>query len=274
VAKENAKNAKAALLRKFGNEASIMAISREVNRGQPGFKSKSLNPFIQLVSDDSFKKTMALKEQYYKGISEVGVPKGISLYKDKAEQREHLQTTLTNVASDFANIDDSYRDIVKAVSDEKSQFQINIDPAASRYGNNSYNLQVTQADGTIITKPITEKHFQDITGQQAPSLFMNDVLSSIKVSNYGSTNLAHMYTDDDAHSTAFVKDDQTRTKNYNVAIDFVSGSGGSLFAKLYVQMEDGSFKLIPYNAALTPEEAKIFPSSVDDLFIKSLLQSK
>ena len=40
----------------------------------------------------------------------------------------------------------------------------------------------------------TEKHFEFITGKSAPSLFINDITSSIKASSYGSTNLAHAYT--------------------------------------------------------------------------------
>lgn len=285
VAKENAKNAMTSLVRKFGSAVAVNAIAREVNTpkrsllglvpfsGVP-LKGESSNPFVKLVSDDNFKKTMILREEYFKNISQVGVPKGISLYKDKAETREHLKTAIANVASDYSDIDDSYQELVAAVSDDKSQFQINIDPASSRYGKNTYNLQVTKPDGSIILKPITESHFQFITGKQAPSLFIDDVMSNIKASPYKSTNLAHMYTDEDAYSTAFIKDYQTRTKDYNVAIDFVMGSGGALFPKLYVQMNDNNWKLVPYNAGLTSEEAKNFPSNVDDVFIKSLLQSK
>lgn len=274
VEKENGKKAYNALLRKFGSDDNVRAISGYVNRTPPGFTKESANPFVNFVKSDNFKKTMELREQYYKGISEVGVPKGITLYKDKAEQKEHLQSALTNIASDYIGIDDSYQDLIKAVNEDGSSFQINIDPAASRYGNNSYNLQVTKKDGSVVIKPITENHFRFITGKEAPSLFINEVSSAIKSSNYGSTNLSHMYTDDDAYSTAFVKDDQTRTKNYNVAMDFAPGSSNLLFPKIYVQINDDDWKLIPYNAGLTAEEAKNFPSQVDDIFIKSLLQRK
>lgn len=283
VAKENAKNAYNSLLRKFGSEAAVSAIGRKVNVGpEPSlvdfvtFKKRpaSPNPFIKLVSDDNFKKTMVLREQYYKDISEVGVPKAVVLFKDKAEQREHLQSALASVISDYSGIDDSYQEMAKLANNDKSQFQINIDPAASRYGNNTYNLQVTQEDGSVTTKPITEKHYQFLTGKVAPSLFIDDISSSIKASQYGSTNLAYMYTDNNAYSTAFVKDYQTRTNNYNVAMDFVPGSGGVLFPKIYVQTDEDNWKLISYNAGLTPEQAKSFPSMVDDVFIKSLMQSK
>jgi len=47
-----------------------------------------------------------------------------------------------------------------------------------------------------------------------------------------------------------------------------------LFPKLYVQVADDNWKLVPYNAGLTPEQAKNFPSMVDDVFVKSLMQSK
>jgi hypothetical protein len=274
VETENGKKAYSALLKKFGSDDNVNAVSRYVNRIPPGFSKESVNPFVNFVKSDNFKKTMQLREEYYKGISEVGVPKGITLYKDKAEQKEHLQSALTNVASDYIDIDNSYQDLIKAVNEDGSQFQINIDPAVSRYGKNSYNLQVTKKDGSVIVKPIMESHYKFITGKEAPSLFINEVLSAINASNYGSTNLSHMYTDDDAYSTAFVKDDQTRTKNYNVAMDFVPGSGNLLFPKLYVQRSDNDWKLVPYNAGLTPEEAKNFPSLVDDVFIKSLLQRK
>lgn len=229
---------------------------------------------IGLLKDDNYKKTIALREDYYKGISEVGVPKGVILYKDKPEQKEHLQASLASVVSDYATIDKSYEEIAKYAVDDKSQFQINIDPATSRYGNNSYSLQVTTPEGSLVTKPITEKHYQFLTGKEAPSLFIDEVSSSIKASPYGSTNLSYAYTDDDAYSTAFVKDYETRTDSYNVAIDYVMGRGG-YFPKIYVQI-DNDWKLFPYNPEipLTAQNAKNFPSMVDDLFIKSLMQRK
>jgi len=292
LVKKQSDEAKARLIKKYGT-AGFESMQRSL-RGQEKMDPADMNPFnlvfnvdvnnlkqnsevkkaINVIRDDRFRKTMTLKEQYYKGISEVGVPKGVTLYKDKAEQKEHLQSALTNVASDYIGIDNSYQDLIKAVNEDGSQFQINIDPAASRYGKNSYNLQVTKKDGSVIVKPIMESHYKFITGKEAPSLFINEVSSAINASNYGSTNLSHMYTDDDAYSTAFVKDDQTRTKNYNVAMDFVPGSGNLLFPKLYVQRSDNDWKLVPYNIGLTPEEAKNFPSLVDDVFIKSLLQRK
>ena len=82
--------------------------------------------------------------------------------------------------------------------------------------------------------------------------------------------------------TAFVKDNETRTKSYNVAIDYVKGSNGNYFPKIYLQTDRDSWKLLSYNGGKTAEDAigitaqhaKIFPLQVDDLFIKSLLQSK
>lgn len=293
VAKEAAKTAYANLVRKFGSEAAVDAISHQVN-GKPSsllslvpfsgvpIKQKSYNPFIELVSDDNFKKTMALREQYYKGMSEVATPGKVILYGDKAEEREHLQSSLASIASDYKGIDASYEDLTKAALDDKSKFQINIDPATSRYGNNAYELQVTKSDGTIIAKPITEDHFQSLTGKPGPSMFVDDIKVAITNSPYGSTNLGHMYTDPDAYSTAFIKGNQTRAKKYNVAMDYVIGSNGNYFPKLYVQMGEDDWKLFPYNGGktaedavgITPQQAKSFPSQVDDLFIKSLLQSR
>jgi hypothetical protein len=290
--KKQADESKNRLVKKYGT-AGFESIQKTL-RGREKFDPADLNPFnvvfnpglnnikqnseikkaLNIIKDDRFRKTMTLKEQYYKDISEVGVPKGITLYKDKAEQKEHLQSALTNVASDYIGIDNSYQDIIKAVNEDGSQFQINIDPAASRYGKNSYNLQVTKKDGSVIVKPIMESHYKFITGKEAPSLFINEVSSAIKASNYGSTNLSYMYTDDDAYTTAFVKDDQTRTKNYNVAMDFAPGSNNLLFPKIYVQRDNNDWKLVPYNVGLTAEDAKNFPSLVDDVFIKSLLQRK
>jgi hypothetical protein len=202
------------------------------------------------------------------------MPKGVILYKDKPETQRHLATGLSSIASDYAGIDDSYKTIAAAASDEKSQFQINIEPAASRYGKNSYSIQVTDAKGGVTIKPIKEKDYNFLTGKEAPSLFINEINSSIEASNYGSTNLAHMYTDPNAYSTAFVKDYETRTKNYNVAIDYVKGGEDRYFPKLYVQIDEDNWKLIPYNAAITAQQAQNFASNVDDVFVKSLLQRK
>ena len=292
LVKQDAEKAKARLVKKYGT----LGFTSMYNylKGDETFQYSDANPFslifghggaplrqnselkkaIDLIKDDRYKKTTALREEYYKSLSSVASPGAVILYADKAEQREHLQSSLASVASDYQGIDSGYEDLTKAALDDKSKFQININPAASRYGNNSYELQVTKSDGSVITKPITEKHFTDITGKTPPSLFVDDVTFAIKNSPFGTTNLAHAYTDDDAYSTAFVKDDQTRTKNYNVAMDFAPGSGDLLFPKLYVQQESGDFKLIPYNAGLTPQQAKSFPSMVDDVFIKSLLYNK
>jgi hypothetical protein len=293
ISKDNANKAVEALAKKFG-ENNVSKIMSAVNvssqkkleniTGNPLLdlfmpnkvvdqSTKPLNPLINLVKDDNFGKTMALREQYYKSISQVGAPKGVILYKDKPEAEKHLSSSLASIASDYAGIDSDYQEIASLATDPKSQFQVNIDPAVSKYDNNSYSLQVTKPDGSLVTKPITEQHYQFLTGKAAPSLFVNSVESTILSSPYNSTNLAHMYTDDDAYSTAFVKDYETKTKNYNVAIDYVKGSGG-YFPKLYVQTSDDSWKLFPYNVPLSAQGAKNFPSQVDDVFIKSLMQSK
>jgi len=289
--KKDAKNAKERLIKKYGT-AGFESIQM-VLKGAEEWDPADLNPFnavfnptvtnikqnpeiakvISILKSDEFRKTMTLREQYYKEMSGAAVPGAVVLYKDKTEQKEHLQSAISSVASDYAGIDKEYEDLVSAVNEDGSNFQINIDPAASRYGNNSYSLQVTKKDGSIISKPITESQFQDITRRDAPSTFLDDVTATINASDYGSTNLVHFYTDDDAYSTAFVKDGQTRTKNYNVAMDFVPGSRGMLFPKLYVQSGD-EWKLVPYNKGLTPQEAKSFPLLIDDVFVKSLLQSK
>lgn len=294
--KKEAKDAKDRLTKKYGtagfesmkdalqgDESSALTkgvgyLSNPFGQAVKSAISKKQNPevakAVNILKSDAFKKTMQLREQYYKEMSGAAVPGAIILYKDKPEQKEHLQSAISSVASDYAGIDAGYEDLVSAVNQDGSHFQINIDPAASRYGNNSYSLQVTKKDGSIVTKPITESHFQDITRMNAPSMFIDDLTATINASDYGSTNLAHAYTDDDAYTTAFVKDGQTRTKNYNVAMDFVPGSRGLLFPKLYIQTGDNDWRLVPFNKGLTPQEAKNFPISVDDVFVKSLLQSK
>lgn len=300
LVKDQAKEAKDRLIKKYGT-AGFESIQKSL-RGREKFDPADLNPFnvvfnpglgdikqnpeikkaINVLKNDNFSKTMALREQYYKGMSEVATPGKVILYGDKAEEREHLQSALASITSDYRGIDASYEDLTKAALDDKSKFQINIDPATSRYGNNTYELQVTKSDGTIIAKPITEDHFQSLTGKPGPSIFVDDIKVAITNSPYGSTNLGHMYTDPDAYSTAFVKGNQTRAKNYNVAMDYVIGSNGNYFPKLYVQMGEDNWKLLPYNGGktaedaigITAQQAKSFPLQVDDLFIKSLLQSR
>lgn len=287
LTKANAKAAENNLIKKFGQKGfdQILRYTRSNKQGGypgQGLVSLLMNPTTQnydktiqglmnVMGQQNYAQTAKLKEEYYKGISDVGTPKGIPLYKDKPEQARHLATSLSSIASDYAGIDKEYETIAKLANDEKSQFQINVTPSESRYGKNSYELQFTDAQGVVTLKPIKEKDFQLLTGKQAPSLFINEIESTINASPYGSTNLTYSYTDDDAYSTAFVKDYQTNTKKYNVAADFVKGNGG-YFPKIYVQ-QGTDWKLFPYNAPLSEQGAANFASQIDDVFIKSLLNT-
>jgi hypothetical protein len=288
LVKSQAESAKNNLIKKYGEVGFNQILRQTRSQAQGGFGGQNMigmitsatptkyNPSIQglmnIMGQQNYAESAKLKEQYYKGISEVGTPKGIPLYKDKPEQMKHLATSLSSIASDYKDIDSEYETIAKLANDEKAQFQINVTPATSRYGKNSYELQFTDAQGVVTLKPIKEKDYQLLTGKQAPSLFVNEIESTINASPYGSTNLANPYTADDAYSTAFIKDYQTNTKQYNVAIDFVKGSGG-YFPKLYVQQGD-DWKLFPYNVPISDQSAANFASQVDDVFIKSLIKSK
>lgn len=286
---ESSKNAHAALLKKFGSEAAVQAIGREANKRKSNLAGlipfsgvsitpESINPFIKLIKSDNFRKTMQLREEYYKGISEVGAPKGIPLYKDKEADANHLATGISSIVSDYAGINSDYEKFAKGAQDKKAEFQINIDPATSRYGKNTYSLQMTDAEGAVTALPIEESHFKFLTGRQAPIVFNDDIKSTIKAFKTGSTNQAYSYMDpDSAHTTAYLKDtDFLNVKNYTIAMDYTMGSGGKYYPKIY--LKDGeNWKLIQYGinkkgfAGLTKEEALLFPSYVDDSFIKSIL---
>lgn len=234
---------------------------------------------MDLVNNEDFKRTVALKEQYFKGISDVSVPKAYSLYKDKPEQAKNLAAKLASVASDYNGIDDSYKEIAAFAADEKSQFQVNVDPAASRYDKNKYNLQVTKPDGDIITKPITQDHFKYLTGRNAPMVSVDDVSSNINAFGTGSTNSTYNYMDKDAYSTAYLKsDDFPNINKFRVAADFAPGTKGRYFPKLYIKSGD-DWDLVQYNPGpsfqgFTKDEVENFPMLVDDIFINSLLQRK
>jgi hypothetical protein len=131
---------------------------------------------------------------------------------------------------------------------------------------------VTKPDGSIITKTIKEKDYNYLTGKSAPSMLVNDAVSAATYSQYGSTNLGHYYTDDDAYSTAFIKDYQTKTNKYNVAMDYVMAGENQFYPKIYVQT-GSDWQMFPYNAPLNQQGIVNFPSQVDDVFIKSLLQT-
>jgi hypothetical protein len=290
--RDDAKSAEQRLIRKYGQDGFNQIVT---NSGyDPGGSTMSmwnmrtvggkrniltgetygapLTNAINLLKNNDYKQSLKLREEYYKGISQVGVPKGVVLYKDKSETKEHLASALASIASDYSGIDSEYATIASLANEDKAQFQINITPAASRYGKNTYELQVTKPDGSIITKPIKEKDYTYLTGKQAPSLLVNDAISTINSSQFGSTNLGYYYTDPNAYSTAFVKDYQTKTNNYNIGIDYVMSGENQFYPKIYVQMGEDNWKLFPYNAPLTEQGIVNFPSQVDDVFIKSLLQ--
>jgi hypothetical protein len=232
------------------------------------------------VGSDNFKKTMALKEEYFKSLSNVPVPKQYPILKGDDKKAKQLTSTLGGVISDFASAGiGGYEDIAQYVTDPKALYYVNVEPSTSAYGNNTYNLQLTKPDGTSVIKPISEKHFVALTGKQAPRVNTDPIKASISAFNTGSTNSTYSYTDKSAYLGAYVKpDDFINTNKYRVAADFAPGANGLVFPKLYIQGGSANdWRLIEYNPGrafkgFTTEEAENFIPSVDDVFIKGLLQ--
>lgn len=282
--KDEAESALKYLTAKFGPKTSW--ISRELRVGPSGnylglndrFGARNAK-MMDLVDNDDYKKTVALKEQYFKSVSDVSVPKGYTLFKDKPEQARNLASKLASVAGDYAGIDESYKDIAALASDEKSQFQVNVDPAVSRYDKNKYTLQATKSTGDVVAKPITEDQFKYLTGRNAPMLSVDDINSNINAFGTGSTNSTYSYMDKDAYSTAYLKsDDFPNTNRFKVSADFAPGARGRYFPKLYVKTGN-DWDLVQYNPGpnfqgFTKDDAENFPMLVDDIFINSLLQRK
>jgi len=277
--RDEADSAEKYLIGKYGEEKSKLLNRMLTGKNRGGWNTSPNKTMINLVDNEDYKRTVALKEQYFKSISDVSVPKGYSLYKDKPEQAKNLASKLASVASDYQGIDDSYKEIAAFATDEKSQFQVNVDPAASRYDKNKYNLQLTKSNGDIITKPITQDHFKYLTGRNAPMVSVDDVNSNINAFGTGSTNSTYSYMDKDAYSTAYLKsDDFPNANKFRVAADFAPGTKGRYFPKLYVK-SGGDWDLVQYNPGpsfqgFTKDEVENFPMLVDDIFINSLLQRK
>lgn len=235
---------------------------------------------VKAIGSDNFKKTMGLKEDYFKSLSNVPVPKQYPLLKGDDKKTKQLTSTLGGVISDFASAGISgYEDIAQYVTDPKALYYVNVDPSTSAYGNNTYNLQLTKPDGTSVIKTISEKHFVELTGKQPPRVNTDPIKASISAFNTGSTNSTYSYTDKDAYLGAYVKpDDFINTNKYRVAADFAQGSNGLVFPKLYIQGGSANdWRLLEYDPGrgfqgFTTEEAEKFIPSVDDVFIKGLLQ--
>ena len=130
-------------------------------------------------------------------------------FVNKEEEQKMLSTKLATVASDYAGVDDDYAEIAKKAQQKESEFRINIYPASDTYGANSYELQVTDKDGSITNKAITESQFKYLSGRKDVPVIVNDNLDrAIKVfgKTTGSTNQQYSYMDPtNASSTAFVK---------------------------------------------------------------------
>lgn len=267
------------LEKKYGEVESRAIYQYLVGVGSPG--KAPLDNMIDAVKSDTFKKTNDLKEKYYKSISDIAVPQKQILYKGKPEQEKALISKLTSIASDYtASGIGGYDEFTVAAADPKSQFQLNIDPSSSKFGKNRYSLQATLATGDVIEKPITEKHYESLSGRTAPSIFEDKVTAASKAFGTGSTNSTYHYTDNNAYTTAFLKpEDFVNTSKYRVAADFAVGGPDRYFPKLYI--DDGKgFKLYNYNPGpgfqgLSSKEADAFATQVvDDRFINGLLQRK
>jgi hypothetical protein len=275
---DEADSAKKYLVAKYGENKATLMLRGLTGRGATRFNSPN-QKMLDLVDNEDYKRTAQLKEQYFKSISDVSVPKGYTLYKDKPEQAKNLASKLASVASDYAGIDEGYKDIAALATDEKSQFQVNVDPAVSRYDKNKYTLQVTKSTGELVSKPITQDQFKYLTGRNAPIVSVDDISSNINAFGTGSTNSTYSYMDKDAYSTAYLKsDDFPNTNRFKVSADFAPGAKGRYFPKLYVNTGK-DWDLIQYNPGpgfqgFTKDEVENFPMVVDDIFINSLLQRK
>jgi len=279
--KDEADSARKDLVAKFG-AGKTNAIARKLAMGpspnlgiEDVFGARNAK-MMDLVDNEDYKRTVELKEQYFKSVSDVSVPKGYVLYKDKPDQARNLSAKLASVASDYDGIDESYKEIAALATDEKSQFQVNVNPAVSRYDKNAYTLQVTKPTGDIVTKSITENQFKYLTGRNAPMVSVDDVNSNINAFGTGSTNSTYSYMDKDAYSTAYLKvDDFPNTNRFKVSADFAPGARGRYFPKLYVKIGN-DWDLVQYNPnsnfqGFTKDETENFPMMVDDIFINSLL---
>jgi hypothetical protein len=232
------------------------------------------------VSSDNFKKTIELREQFHKTTGNVPVPLQYPILKGDSKKAEQTTSKLAGILSDFALSGiGGYEGMAQYVTDPKAKWFVNVDPSTSAYGNNTYNLQLTKPDGTIETKPIIEQHFIELSGKQPPRVNTDPIKASINAFNTGSTNSTYSYTDKNAYLGAYVKpDDFINTNKYRVAADFAPGSNGLVFPKLYIQGGSANdWRLLEYNPGrgfkgFTTEEAENFIPSVDDVFIKGILQ--
>lgn len=279
--REETEKIKKSLENKYGEAGSTAVYQYLVGVGKwsgVGGKTPPIDPMLKAIQSDTFKKTQKLKEEYYKGISSIQVPQTQILYKGKPEQEKKLVSNIASIISDYKDIG-GYEEFGQYVSDPKSQFQVNINPAASAYGKNSYSLQLTKPDGTIVEKPIVEKHYEFLTNQKAPVVNENNIQSNINAFGTGSTNSGYHYTDKNAYTTAYFKPDEfSNTNKYQVAADFAQGANGRYYPKLYVNT-GADYKFYNYNPGrgfqgFTLEEAEAFPQLVDDRFISGLLQRK
>ena len=279
--REEVEKIKKSLENKYGEAGSTAVYQYLMGVGKwsgVGGQAPPIDPMLKAIQSDTFKKTQKLKEEYYKGISSVQAPQTQILYKGKPEEEKKLFSNIASIISDYKDIG-GYEEFGQYVSDPKSQFQVNINPAASAYSKNSYSLQLTKPDGTIVEKPIVEKHYEFLTNQKAPIVSENNLQSNINAFGTGSTNSAYHYTDNNAYTTAYFKPDEfTNTNKYQVAADFAQGANGRYYPKLYVNTGE-DYKFYNYNPGrgfqgFTLEEAEAFPQLVDDRFISGLLQRK
>ena len=275
--REEVEKIKKSLENKYGEAGSTAVYQYLMGVGKwsgVGGQAPPIDPMLKAIQSDTFKKTQKLKEEYYKGIGYIQAPQTQILHKGKPEQEKKLVSNIASIISDYKDIG-GYDEFGKYVSDPKSEFQVNINPAASAYGKNSYSLQMKKPDGTIVEKPIVEKHYEFLTNQKPPQVIENNIQSNINAFNTGSTNSGHHYLDKDAYTTAYFKPSEfTNTNKYKVAVDFAEGGNGKYFPKLYINTGSG-YKFYNYNQrgfeGYTFEEAEAFPQVVDDRFINGLL---
>ena len=155
--------------------------------------------------------------------------------------------------------------------DKKPKYHV----SESKYGKSRYTIQITDSEGkNVLEKDIEPSHYMMLSGQTPPVVQQDEILSAINAYPTGSTNQQYSYSNpENAWSTAYFNhSDFKNVKQYNIAADFVLGSNGNYFPKIYIKSGE-TWKLLPSvdKVGFSPKDAANFPLVVDDKFIKALI---